>query len=267
MPFYPRAMGISFATAAERPDLWARGIDSAEVWPEYNRHGTNFGEWENLDTEFAEFQFVLYEEDSDEVVAEGHTAPCWWDGTDDGLSTGIDETLNEAFALYRGGAEVNTLCALAAEIPPRSRAKGLAAEILSSMADIARREGFGHLIAPVRPSWKERYPLVPIERYISFRRADGSHLDPWIRVHERLGARVAKPIPKSMLISSTVTDWEEWTGMTFPESGHYWFPQGLTTVAIDKEADTGTYWEPNVWIVHQVPTRDSKGERVEAAGS
>ena len=26
-------------TAAERPDLWERGIDSASVWPEYNLHG------------------------------------------------------------------------------------------------------------------------------------------------------------------------------------------------------------------------------------
>jgi hypothetical protein len=38
--------------------------------------------------------------------------------------------------------------------------------------------------------------------------------------------------------------------MSFPESGEYWFPNGLATVGIDREACTGTYWEPNVWMRH-----------------
>ena len=38
----------------------------------------------------------------------------------------------------------------------------------------------------MRPSWKERYPLVSIERYAGWRRADGLLFDPWMRVHERL---------------------------------------------------------------------------------
>ena len=51
--------------------------------------------------------------------------------------------------------------------------------------------------APFRPSWKERYPLVPIERYAAWRRADGLLFDPWMRVHERLGASVLKAEPVS----------------------------------------------------------------------
>ena len=38
--------------------------------------------------------------------------------------------------------------------------------------------------------------------------------------------------------------------MSFPESGDYWFPGGLATVAIDRDASTGSYWEPNVWMKH-----------------
>ena len=38
--------------------------------------------------------------------------------------------------------------------------------------------------------------------------------------------------------------------MAFPESGDYWFPEGLATVAIDRERDEGRYWEPNVWMRH-----------------
>lgn len=71
-----------------------------------------------------------------------------------------------------------------------------------------------------------------------------------MRVHERLGARVSTPLPESMLITGTVGDWESWTGLTFPETGDYVFPEGLATVRIDVEKDLGSYWEPNVWMVH-----------------
>jgi hypothetical protein len=38
--------------------------------------------------------------------------------------------------------------------------------------------------------------------------------------------------------------------MAFPESGEYVFPEGLSTLSIDRQANVGSYWEPNVWIVH-----------------
>ena len=118
------------------------------------------------------------------------------------------------------------------------------------MRELAERHGLRRLIAPVRPSWKERYPLAPIERYITWRREDGQLLDPWMRLHERLGARVATALPHSMRITGTVQEWESWTGLAFPESGAYVFPHGLAPVAIDRESDVGIYWEPNVWMIH-----------------
>jgi len=39
--------------------------------------------------------------------------------------------------------------------------------------------------------------------------------------------------------------------MEFPETGDYVFPAGLATVHIDRERDTGEYWEPNIWIIHE----------------
>jgi len=69
-------------------------------------------------------------------------------------------------------------------------------------------------------------------------------------VHERLGARVLHPLPRSLRITGTVAEWESWTAMAFPESGEYVFPEGLATVQIDRSADRGSYWEPNVWMVH-----------------
>lgn len=73
---------------------------------------------------------------------------------------------------------------------------------------IARTHGLSVLIAPVRPSWKERHPLTPIERYAGVRRPeDGLPFDPWMRVHERLGAEVLKPEPESLRITGTVAEW------------------------------------------------------------
>jgi protein-tyrosine-phosphatase len=93
---------------------------------------------------------------------------------------------------------------------------------------------------------------TPIERYMTWRRDDGSLQDPWLRLHERMGARMRPPAPKSYRIDGTVGEWESWLGMAFPESGDYVFPGGLSPLAIDREADRGTYLEPNVWMIHNL---------------
>jgi len=49
-----------------------------------------------------------------------------------------------------------------------------------------------------------------------------------------------------------VSDWENWTGMRFPESGDYVVPEALVPVRIDREVDTGLYVEPNVWMHHRI---------------
>ena len=242
---------LTMHTAAERPDLWGRGIESGDVWPEYNLHGDVLNQWWGLlDQELADLQFVLHDDETDTVVAEGHTAAFAWDGDDATLPDGIDRAIEVAFRDHRAGTAVDTLCALAAESPRDGRRRGLAVEILGAMRTLAQRNGLRHLVAPVRPSWKERYPVTPIEQYVAWRRDDGQLLDPWMRVHERLGARVSTPLPESLLITGTVAEWESWTGLAFPESGAYVFPHGLAPVAIDREASTGEYWEPNVWMVH-----------------
>ena len=244
-------MSVTLHTAAERPDLWERGIDSADVWPEYNLHGDVLNRfWPHLDEELADYQFVLYDDQADAVVAEGHTGPLWWNGDDATLPPGIDAALEQVFARARAGEPVNTLCALAAETPRTGRARGMAEQLLGAMSELARRHGLTRVIAPVRPSTKHLYPLAPIERYVTWRREDGQLLDPWMRVHERLGARVSTPLPESLRITGTVAEWETWTRLAFPESGTYVFPDGLAPLEVDREADRGAYWEPNVWMIH-----------------
>jgi hypothetical protein len=79
---------------------------------------------------------------------------------------------------------------------------------------------------------------------------DGLHLDPWIRTHQRLGARILRPAPRSMVITGTVAEWEAWTGMTFPQTGRYVVPDALDLVRVDREADRGSYAETNLWMRH-----------------
>ena len=243
-------MSVRLFTWADRPDLAERG-PSSDVWPEYNHHGDVFDDyWGAMLAELPQYQFALYDEDADAVLAEGHTAPLTWDGDDATLPDGIDAALRDAITGHRAGRAPDTLCAMAAEVAPDARRGGLSGQVLAGMRELAGRYGLRHLVAPVRPSWKERYPLAPIEQYVTWRREDGQLLDPWMRLHERLGARVATPLPHSMLITGTVADWESWTGLPLPESGAYVFPHGLAPLTVDRADDLCTYWEPNVWIIH-----------------
>jgi GNAT superfamily N-acetyltransferase len=236
----------SVVTAAERPDLVERWWEATkDAFPEYNNHGDVLNRyWGRLVPERGEFQFFLA--DGDEPLVRACTIPLCWDGTVEDLPAGIDGAIARGFE----GEDSNTLCALLAAVVPAHQGRSLSRLALEAMRDVAIAHGFGALIAPVRPSWKERYPLSPIERYATWRRDDGLFFDPWMRVHERLGAEVLRPEPQSLRITGAVAEWEEWTGLAFPETGEYVFPRGLAPLAIDREADLGSYWEPNVWMLH-----------------
>jgi hypothetical protein len=196
-------MSAQLFTAAERPDLWERAYDQiVGVWPTYNEQGDVLGRhWSRLDEDYADFQLVLYDEERNQALAHGHTIPLRWDGTVEGLPDGIDEAMERAVRLFDEGGQPNTLSALAIEIPPQRQGGGLARTMIGGMREIASARDFGNLIAPLRPTWKERYPLTPIERYASWTRPDGLPFDPWIRLHVRLGAEITKPLPRSLHIT------------------------------------------------------------------
>lgn len=71
---------------SDRPELWeSLGELSSDVWPEYNLHGDVLNQyWNQLYTTFPEWQFVLFDTAAGQVLAEGHTIPVAWDGTDAG---------------------------------------------------------------------------------------------------------------------------------------------------------------------------------------
>jgi GNAT superfamily N-acetyltransferase len=199
-------------------------------------------------TEYPEFLFYAWDDEREEVVGVGHAIPAAWDGDTASLHEGWDAVIEARFAPEPPTPTV--LCALGITIADEWRGQGLSCSMIERMGEIGRDHGLATLIAPVRPTLKHRYPLTPIDRYIDWRRQDGSHLDPWLRTHERLGATIVKAAPESTVTTGTVTEWEEWTEMALPESGTYVVPGALAPIKIDRERNEGTYVEPNVWMVH-----------------
>ena len=134
---------------------------------------------------------------------------------------------------------------------PARTGQGGAAELITALRELATTAGWPRVIAPVRPTLKPRYPLTPIEEFARWTRPDGAPLDPWLRTHWRLGGRIIATAPQSQTMTGTVEEWQAWTGMVFPSTGDYVIPDGLSTLHIDREADSGTYTEPNVWVQHR----------------
>ena len=238
-------------TAEERPDLWKQVLSEnlfGSVWPEYNNHGNHTSKYfSQLRPRFPALQFLLVDSRTDRVVARGRTIPFCWDGSLESLPSGIDAV---GLAAIENERNPNTLSALAAEVLPDYQGQSLSRVVIQGMALVARSAGLSALVAPVRPNWKDRYPLTPIERYAQWRRADGVPFDPWLRVHARLGASILRAESESLEISHPVADWETWTRMQFPEDGEYVFPTGLAPLSV--RDGIGAYWEPNVWMRHDV---------------
>jgi GNAT superfamily N-acetyltransferase len=243
--------GARLTSFAERPDLdSAFGAVSFGVWEPFMNEDpvANAAFTFAFDT-FPELQLLLLDEAGSPVAA-AHAMPLAWDGTDDGLPDGWDAQVLRSQADHAAGRPFDTLGAMLIVVKPGVRGGGLAGTMLGALRAAARAHGFGALIACVRPNEKERYPLVPIERYAFWARDDGLPLDPWIRLHIRLGGRIVRTSPESMTVRGTISEWETWTGLRFPDSGDYVVKQATAPVRIDVERDEGVYHDQNVWVVH-----------------
>lgn len=243
---------MDVVTSADRRDLDDE-VRAAfrERWPEFVFHGeaapmylARVGEY------FADFDVLLL--DDGRVAAGGWGVPFAWDGTFADLPDGYDGTLARSVADHEAGRAPTALSFMAAAVAPAYDKQGLATEVLTALAGRARERGIGEVVAPLRPTWKHRYPLQPMAEYATWHREDGLHVDPWIRTHQRMGATVLGPAARSMVVTGTVADWEKWADMPFPASGDYVIPDGLTTLHVDREADVATYVEENLWVRHRV---------------
>ena len=245
--------GHALVSYAERPDLVEpAGYFNGSAWPEFMHHDEIVHRyWHLLDDAWPEFQLVLLDADG-AIAATNNSAPIAWDGTDDGLPDGWDRQLERSAEQHATGVAPDTLGAIQIVVDPDRRGTRLAGVMISAMRANARAHAFDHVIACVRPTDKHRFPLIPIEDYAFWTRADGQPFDAWIRLHSRLGARIVRGSPRAMTMRGTVAEWAAWTELEFPGSGSYIVPLAAAPVTIDRIADEGVYFDPNVWVVHDV---------------
>lgn len=196
---------------------------------------------------FGDYELVALDAEGAPLAA-GWAVPLVWDSTLEDLPSGYSDSLRRAVECT---VPANTLVVCAAQVHTDHQGQGLAVTLLTGFRELSESMGLAHLIVPLRPTLKARYPLTPIADYSAWTRPDGLPLDPWLRTHVRMGARVLTPAPRSQVMTGTVDQWEEWTGLALPSSRVYVIPQGLATLQVDREADLGTYVEPNIWVQHR----------------
>ena len=251
--------GHRLARVSDEPELWRPAdLMCSASWPEFMLHDPVADHcWGHLHADWPEFQLVLVD-GTGEVAAASQAAPLRWDGTDDGLPEGWDDQFERSVADLEAGRPPDTLGAIQICVAPGRRGGGLSGLMLEAMSRTAVEAGLKALIACVRPPDKARYPLMPAEAYAAWRRPDGLPFDSWLRVHARASARIVRASPRSMTIAGPVPEWREWTGLTFPVSGPYVVEGALAPVEIDLAADRGVYYDPNVWMVHDLPGQPAR---------
>jgi hypothetical protein len=236
----------------ERPDLHhqVEEVFGAD-WPEFVFHDpVADGQMDRVRQWFGELNLLLVD-DEDRIAAGGWGVPLRWDGSADDLPGGYDDSLVRAVALREAGGNPDTLVIAAAQVRGDLQGRGLAAETLRRLVSAGERAGPARVIAPVRPTLKARYPLTPMARFMAWTRPDGAPLDPWLRTHHRMGARMLCAAERSMTMTGSVADWERWSGLALPASGQYVVPGALAPLVVDRAADRGELVEPNVWVRHR----------------
>ncbi|OTA15338.1 transferase [Xenorhabdus vietnamensis] len=247
---------IIIQSAEERTDLDdAIGELIGNNWPLFmNYDAVAEKHWDKLyEPGFSHFQkFAILKQGKEErLIGLFNSIPFPWENhsLDQLPDEGWDAVL-EAGGAAKGKVHANMVSALGMTVDPEFRGQNIPALLINSLKQTARDEGLQGLVVPVRPSLKSKYPLQDFIEYCGWKNDKGEPFDPWIRIHCRLGAKIIKPALRSMDIYGTLEQWQEWTGLKFPQSGEYIIPGGLVPLVVDIEKQMAYYIEPNLWMYH-----------------
>jgi GNAT superfamily N-acetyltransferase len=249
----PLPDGHRLFTLADRTDL-ADEVErfGSSVWPELMLYDAVADRcWPHMQTDWPEYQLALLDARGS-MAAVARSAPLSWDGTLEDLPRGWDAQFSRSVDDLELGRAPGTLGAIMIVADPARQGDGLGSLMVAALRTLARSHRLRSLVACARPTLLERYPLTPIEEYALWTREDRLPFDPWLRIHVRLGGCLSRPEPASMRIDGSVEQWTSWTGMAFPASGRYVVPGACAPLTIDRDAGTGTYLDPNVWVIHDL---------------
>jgi hypothetical protein len=262
-------MSLTQATVysvAERPDLQHEiQLLDAIAFPTFMAHSDLSPLWPLVYAEFPEYQLVLRDGASDQHLAHSNGVPLAWDGSYTGLPKSAAEMVELAVHQKRRGLRPTAVGALQAVVHPAHQMGGKSSLMLQAMATQASAVGMRALFAPIRPTHKTLYPLARIESYVGWVRRDGQAVDPWQRVHVRLGATPAGIVPRWLTVTATPSDWTTWTGLVFPDTGRYVVPGALVPLDIDLERNVGTYVEPHLWMHYRLVAEGARSSEIRAA--
>lgn len=238
-------------TLAQRPDLRDGMLELTRAWPGFMLHDVVADlYYANLDA-WSEHALMGVVEGT--VVARGFSVAFAMGGEARRAppADGWDGVIRWSYLDGLAQRPPTHVSALEIAVLPEARGRGLSTAMVRGMIDNARRLGFRRLLAPVRPSAKHLEPDTPMEEYVRRRRPDGLPEDAWMRVHARLGAVTLGVCPTSMVITGTLAQWRDWTGLAFDASGRVHVPGALSAVHVDAAQDHAVYVEPNVWMEHR----------------
>jgi GNAT superfamily N-acetyltransferase len=242
------------ANLADRPDLPSAYADGEDLWPTFMRQNA-IGDLYYADNHKAFPEFVVVAVDPAEpgrIAARALSVPFTWEGDPDAdlPVDGWDGVILRAALDRQLGQRGNLVSALEITVRPDLQGRGLSGIMLDAMRRNATKLGFASLVAPVRPTAKQRYQQMPIAEYAAWTRADGLPHDPWLRVHVRAGGRIVGVCHRAMVIAGTLAEWRSWTGLPFDASGPVAVPQALVPVHCDAVHGHAVYVEPAVWVHH-----------------
>lgn len=200
---------------------------------------------------FADWELALVDPVGEQLVAAGWGVPLRWDGTVATLPTGYSDSLHRAVCDHDADADVDTLVICAAQVRPDLVGAGLAARLVRALVEAAASGGLVRVVAPLRPTGKHRHPLMSIEQYAAWTRNDGTAHDGWLRTHLAMGGRMVATTPASQTFTAPVSSWQQWSGLSMPESGTYLVPDALAPLVLDAESGIGILTEPGIWVQHR----------------
>ena len=240
-------MKVEITTLAERPDLAGKGFDAGPwgVFMQYNRVAdAHFFMSVRV---FPELCLIATDE-SGAVVADAHAVRfAFRDAFPPG---GYEQALVWAHLDRDRGNPTDTACALNIAVAAHVQGQGLSGRMLAALRQAASSAGLRRLVAPVRPTWKDREPRTPMSSYAERVRDDGLPYDPWLRTHVRAGGRIVGVAPTSWVVAGTLAEWRTWTGLPFDSDGYVDVPHALAPVHCSVAADVAVYVEPSVWVEH-----------------
>lgn len=185
------------------------------------------------------------------LVGAAWGVPITWDGRASDLPGGCSDALARAVGDLSTGAAADTLVVCAVQVHPDRRGQGLAQHALTALIDTADQRGLRRVVAPLRPTSVHLDPLGTVEAHAARTRPDGSAADPWLRTHQRMGARVIATTPASQVFTGTAAQWRRWTGLALATTGTHLVPHALAPLLLDLTSDRVTLTEPGIWVRHR----------------